>query len=289
MQRGRRSCASSMRCIVGTVPATTRPGSTSRPFRRPRGRARSSSTARGAARSAASSHRAQGDIVAHEHWCSSGFRQHRSRSAAQEARHPPAHRHRPHRAHVRRGDRSLRRRARLRGHGGQGRDGETTRTRRCTPRSTSTSRTTRRHRDHQRSRRRARVSLGPAGRSPWLAFGVPLSGTRGRVWPCPTRHRSDVHGRHVDRSPPHAGATVMAIAAAPVRPTEPRGRADARGGGTNTSCGPLKQIDAGLLNVGYAEAGPASGPPGHPPARLALRHPQLRRRRTAARFRRATA
>jgi pimeloyl-ACP methyl ester carboxylesterase len=31
--------------------------------------------------------------------------------------------------------------------------------------------------------------------------------------------------------------------------------------GTNTSFGPLKQIDAGLLNVGYAEAGPAAGPP----------------------------
>src|SRR5277367_2846269 len=29
----------------------------------------------------------------------------------------------------------------------------------------------------------------------------------------------------------------------------------------STSFGPLKQIDAGLLNVGYAEAGPASGPP----------------------------
>src|SRR5579862_467492 len=31
--------------------------------------------------------------------------------------------------------------------------------------------------------------------------------------------------------------------------------------GTNTSFGPLKQIDAGLLRVGYAEAGPAGGPP----------------------------
>ena len=31
--------------------------------------------------------------------------------------------------------------------------------------------------------------------------------------------------------------------------------------GTNTSFGSLKQIDAGLLNVGYAEAGPADGPP----------------------------
>lgn len=30
--------------------------------------------------------------------------------------------------------------------------------------------------------------------------------------------------------------------------------------GTNTSYPPLKQIDVGLLNVGYAEAGPANGP-----------------------------
>jgi len=30
--------------------------------------------------------------------------------------------------------------------------------------------------------------------------------------------------------------------------------------GTNTSFGPLKRIDAGLLNVAYAEAGPANGP-----------------------------
>jgi pimeloyl-ACP methyl ester carboxylesterase len=31
--------------------------------------------------------------------------------------------------------------------------------------------------------------------------------------------------------------------------------------GANTSFAPLKKIDAGLLNVGYAEAGPADGPP----------------------------
>jgi len=31
--------------------------------------------------------------------------------------------------------------------------------------------------------------------------------------------------------------------------------------GTNTSFGPLKQVDAGVLNVGYAEAGPANGAP----------------------------
>ena len=30
--------------------------------------------------------------------------------------------------------------------------------------------------------------------------------------------------------------------------------------GRNTSFAPLKQIDAGFLNVGYAEAGPADGP-----------------------------
>src|SRR5262249_1737769 len=30
--------------------------------------------------------------------------------------------------------------------------------------------------------------------------------------------------------------------------------------GTSASFGPLKQIDAGVLNVGYAEAGPADGP-----------------------------
>src|SRR5437667_9690539 len=31
--------------------------------------------------------------------------------------------------------------------------------------------------------------------------------------------------------------------------------------GTHTSFDPLKQIDAGVLNIGYAEAGPADGPP----------------------------
>jgi pimeloyl-ACP methyl ester carboxylesterase len=30
--------------------------------------------------------------------------------------------------------------------------------------------------------------------------------------------------------------------------------------GANTSFGPLKQVDAGVLNIGYAEAGPADGP-----------------------------
>ena len=53
-------------------------------------------------------------------------------------------------------------------------------------------------------------------------------------------------------------AAVMAIAAAQV----PKAlAADTRAGSANTSLGPLKQIDAGLLNVGYAEVGPAGGRP----------------------------
>jgi pimeloyl-ACP methyl ester carboxylesterase len=66
------------------------------------------------------------------------------------------------------------------------------------------------------------------------------------------------------------GAAVTAIAAAEL---VLRGSADAQPGGTNpagtptarprgnASFGPLKQVDAGVLNVGYAEAGPAGGPP----------------------------
>jgi pimeloyl-ACP methyl ester carboxylesterase len=53
-------------------------------------------------------------------------------------------------------------------------------------------------------------------------------------------------------------ATVMAIAAAEV----PKAlAADAPTGGTRNSFAPLKQVNAGVLNVGYAEAGPASGAP----------------------------
>jgi pimeloyl-ACP methyl ester carboxylesterase len=62
------------------------------------------------------------------------------------------------------------------------------------------------------------------------------------------------------------GAAAMAIAAAQFGMIGPP-HAEAKSTvlpaikpGTNTSFGPLKQIDAGLLNVGYAEAGPAGGP-----------------------------
>ena len=65
------------------------------------------------------------------------------------------------------------------------------------------------------------------------------------------------------------GTAAMSIAAAQLVMS---GSADAQSGtaksaalpavkpGSHTSFGPLKQIDAGLLNVGYAEAGPADGP-----------------------------
>jgi pimeloyl-ACP methyl ester carboxylesterase len=63
------------------------------------------------------------------------------------------------------------------------------------------------------------------------------------------------------------GAAAMAVAAAQLGMT---GRAEAQRTeakmpairpGTNTSFAPLKQIDTGVLNVAYAEAGPANGPP----------------------------
>jgi pimeloyl-ACP methyl ester carboxylesterase len=65
------------------------------------------------------------------------------------------------------------------------------------------------------------------------------------------------------------GTAAMTVAAAQFALS---GSADAQSGkakpadlprikpGTNTSFASLKQIDAGLLNVGYAEAGPANGP-----------------------------
>jgi len=52
--------------------------------------------------------------------------------------------------------------------------------------------------------------------------------------------------------------TAVAIAAAQV----PRAlAADARPGSLNASFGPLRQVNAGLLNAGYVEVGPASGRP----------------------------
>src|SRR6202451_1946029 len=58
-----------------------------------------------------------------------------------------------------------------------------------------------------------------------------------------------------------AGSTVLAgnaLFADEIRLVP--GKVTSAAEGQNTSFGPLKQIDAGLLSVGYAEAGPASGP-----------------------------
>jgi pimeloyl-ACP methyl ester carboxylesterase len=64
------------------------------------------------------------------------------------------------------------------------------------------------------------------------------------------------------------GAAVMTIAAAQLgmtrfadAQTKKSAALPAVTPGANTSFAPLKQIDAGSLNVGYAEAGPAGGPP----------------------------
>ena len=59
-----------------------------------------------------------------------------------------------------------------------------------------------------------------------------------------------------------AAARIGTFGAAEARSgkSEPASRLPRIKPGTNTSFGPLKQIDAGVLNVGYAEAGPADGP-----------------------------
>jgi pimeloyl-ACP methyl ester carboxylesterase len=59
-----------------------------------------------------------------------------------------------------------------------------------------------------------------------------------------------------------AAAQLGVIGAVQAQSTEPKStRMPAIQAGANTSLGPLKQIDAGTLKVGYAEAGPADGPP----------------------------
>jgi pimeloyl-ACP methyl ester carboxylesterase len=56
-----------------------------------------------------------------------------------------------------------------------------------------------------------------------------------------------------------AAAHLGMLATADARPA--RTTLPATKPGTNTSFSPLKQIDAGVLNVAYAEAGPTNGPP----------------------------
>jgi pimeloyl-ACP methyl ester carboxylesterase len=56
-----------------------------------------------------------------------------------------------------------------------------------------------------------------------------------------------------------ATAQLAIIAPADAQPGKPAPAAAIKPG-SNKSFGPLKQVDAGVLNVGYAEAGPADGP-----------------------------
>jgi pimeloyl-ACP methyl ester carboxylesterase len=58
------------------------------------------------------------------------------------------------------------------------------------------------------------------------------------------------------------GGALLASGTLFAEGNQPPSDAGSRGAreGTGASFGPLKQIDAGLLNVGYAEAGPADGP-----------------------------
>jgi pimeloyl-ACP methyl ester carboxylesterase len=61
------------------------------------------------------------------------------------------------------------------------------------------------------------------------------------------------------------GAAALTLAAtqfftATTAKAEPAAQSVPPKGGAHTSLGPIKQIDAGVLNIGYAEAGPAHGP-----------------------------
>jgi hypothetical protein len=58
-----------------------------------------------------------------------------------------------------------------------------------------------------------------------------------------------------------AAAQLATIGAAPAQTGETKGMPlPAVKPGTNTSFGTLRQIDAGVLNIGFAEAGPQDGP-----------------------------
>jgi pimeloyl-ACP methyl ester carboxylesterase len=76
-----------------------------------------------------------------------------------------------------------------------------------------------------------------------------------------TSEEIDFHRRHL------IGAAAMTAAAAQLGIPVPASAQSARAAvpyvkpGTHISFGPLKHINAGVLNVAYAEAGPANGPP----------------------------
>ena len=84
--------------------------------------------------------------------------------------------------------------------------------------------------------------------------------------PCEERNREDIS--YLRRR--LLGAAAVTIAATQLGMIAPAGAQSSKTTpaslpaikpGTNTSFAPLKQIDAGVLNIGYAEAGPPDGPP----------------------------
>src|SRR5476649_2944630 len=74
------------------------------------------------------------------------------------------------------------------------------------------------------------------------------------------------HSENIDRERRRLfGAAAMTLAAAQfsaatLAGAQPAKNLDPVNRDAHTSLGEIKQIDAGLLNVGYAEAGPADGP-----------------------------
>ena len=86
-----------------------------------------------------------------------------------------------------------------------------------------------------------------------------------------------------------AAAELVTISSAVAQPSKKNAKdmtpaTPASKGSSGAAFGPLKQIDAGLLNIGYAEAGPAEWSCSTSTARLALRHLQLCRCRAFVGF-----
>jgi pimeloyl-ACP methyl ester carboxylesterase len=85
--------------------------------------------------------------------------------------------------------------------------------------------------------------------------------------PVPSRRELLINGAAMAVAAALSTATNAAGARTPASAFPNRNTASDKGehpgikSGTHTSFGPLNQIDAGLLNVGYAEAGPADGQP----------------------------
>src|SRR5258708_27169159 len=91
-------------------------------------------------------------------------------------------------------------------------------------------------------------------------FRSPSSKRRSPMLEIETPERIDLHRRRF------VGAAAMTVAAAQLgmigaaNAQAQKAQLPAIKPGTNVSFPSLKQIDSGLLNVGYAEAGPADGP-----------------------------